>query len=144
MRDASGADLAYVIYTSGSTGEPKGVVVTQAGMLNNQLSKVPYLDLSDADVIALQEVTRGYSRNDYADLVETFSALFPDYFAAFGPACDVLVDYQTRLMPAIFEAPLVLAVAVPLCAFGGLCWGLLTWIFNERIYRAITDKNEIA
>ena len=40
--------------------------------------------------------------------------------------------------------PLVLAVAVPLCAFGGLCWGLLTWIFNERIHRAITDKNEIA
>ena len=40
--------------------------------------------------------------------------------------------------------PLVLAIAVPLCAFGGLCWGLLTWIFNERIHRAITDKNEIA
>ena len=47
-----------------------------------------------ADVIALQEVTRGYSRNDYADLVETFSAQFPDYFMAFGPACDVLVDHS--------------------------------------------------
>jgi endonuclease/exonuclease/phosphatase family metal-dependent hydrolase len=46
-----------------------------------------------ADVIALQEVTRGYSRNDFADLVETFSALFPDYFTAFGPACDLLVDH---------------------------------------------------
>ncbi|MGH6649389.1 amino acid adenylation domain-containing protein, partial [Aquabacterium sp.] len=43
---------AYVIYTSGSTGEPKGVVVTQAGMLNNQLSKVPYLGLGPDDVIA--------------------------------------------------------------------------------------------
>jgi len=51
--------------------------------------------IRDADVIALQEVTRGYSRNGYADLVETFSALFPDYFAAFGPACDVLVDHTT-------------------------------------------------
>ena len=50
--------------------------------------------MRDADVIALQEVTRGYSRNDYADLVEIMSALFPDYFAAFGPACDVLVDHQ--------------------------------------------------
>lgn len=49
--------------------------------------------IRDADVITLQEVTRGYSRNDYADLVETFSGLFPDYFAAFGPACDVLVDH---------------------------------------------------
>lgn len=44
--------LAYVIYTSGSTGKPKGVMVTQSGMLNNQLSKVPYLNLDESDVIA--------------------------------------------------------------------------------------------
>lgn len=47
-----------------------------------------------ADVIALQEVTCGYERNGYADLVETFSALFPDFFCRFGPACDVLVDHE--------------------------------------------------
>ena len=44
--------LAYVIYTSGSTGLPKGVMVEQAGMLNNQLSKLPYLGLNERDVIA--------------------------------------------------------------------------------------------
>ncbi len=44
--------LAYVIFTSGSTGVPKGVMVEQAGMLNNQLSKLPYLGLQGSDVIA--------------------------------------------------------------------------------------------
>jgi amino acid adenylation domain-containing protein/non-ribosomal peptide synthase protein (TIGR01720 family) len=48
----AGRLLAYVIFTSGSTGVPRGVMVEQAGMLNNQLSKIPYLGLSAADVIA--------------------------------------------------------------------------------------------
>ena len=48
----AGKQLAYVIFTSGSTGTPKGVMVQQAGMLNNQLSKLPYLNLSEHDVIA--------------------------------------------------------------------------------------------
>ncbi|TRX76808.1 non-ribosomal peptide synthase/polyketide synthase [Pseudomonas mangiferae] len=52
-RIVTGPDhLAYVIYTSGSTGLPKGVMVEQAGMLNNQLSKLPYLGLNERDVIA--------------------------------------------------------------------------------------------
>ena len=35
------------------------------------------------------------------------------------------------------QFPLLIAVALPLCAIGGLAWGLLTWFFNERIFRAL-------
>ena len=38
--------------------------------------------------------------------------------------------------------PLVLAVAVPLCAIGGLVWGLLTWFFNERIFLALQQQKK--
>ncbi|PUA27190.1 MAG: non-ribosomal peptide synthetase [Cellvibrio sp. 79] len=45
-------DLAYVIYTSGSTGKPKGVMIEHRGMINNMLSKVDPLSLTEKDVIA--------------------------------------------------------------------------------------------
>ena len=45
-------NAAYVIFTSGSTGEPKGVVITSEGMLNNHWSKVRLLPLTSHDVIA--------------------------------------------------------------------------------------------
>ena len=38
--------------------------------------------------------------------------------------------------------PLVLAVALPLCAIGGLVWGLLTWFFNERIFHALQQQKK--
>lgn len=45
-----------------------------------------------------------------------------------------------QLGPSHPRLPLVLAVAVPLCAVGGLAWGLLTWLFNERIFHAIQQQ----
>lgn len=36
--------------------------------------------------------------------------------------------------------PLLMAVALPLCALGGLCWALLTWFFNERIFHALPHR----
>ena len=42
-----------------------------------------------------------------------------------------------RFGPAHPRFPLLLVVALPLCAIGGLAWGLLTWFFNERVYRAL-------
>ena len=40
------------------------------------------------------------------------------------------------MLALAFLNPLLL-VALPLCAIGGLAWGVLTWIFNERIFRAL-------
>jgi len=50
--------------------------------------------LEGADIIALQEVTRNFPRNDGADLVAGLAELLPDYFHIFGPAMDV--DFGTR------------------------------------------------
>jgi amino acid adenylation domain-containing protein len=48
----SARNLAVVITTSGSTGKPKGAMVDRLGMVNNLLTKVPALGLTEADVIA--------------------------------------------------------------------------------------------
>lgn len=48
--------------------------------------------IADADVIALQEVTRGFHKNGYADLVARFADFFPTHFHVFGPSCDVLAE----------------------------------------------------
>jgi amino acid adenylation domain-containing protein/thioester reductase-like protein/non-ribosomal peptide synthase protein (TIGR01720 family) len=45
-------NLAYIIYTSGSTGTPKGAMVERKGMLNNLLTKIPVMNLTEADIIA--------------------------------------------------------------------------------------------
>lgn len=48
--------------------------------------------LEGADVIALQEVSRGFSRNGYADMAADVAAFFPDHFWVYGPACDMHVE----------------------------------------------------
>jgi endonuclease/exonuclease/phosphatase family metal-dependent hydrolase len=46
-------------------------------------------NLSGADIIALQEVTRGSPANDGVDMVAAIEDLLPDYFSAYGPAFDL-------------------------------------------------------
>ncbi|MBB5664235.1 endonuclease/exonuclease/phosphatase family protein [Rhizobium leguminosarum] len=48
--------------------------------------------LEGADIIALQEVTRGFWRNSFADMVADLAAFFPDHFWVYGPACDMHVE----------------------------------------------------
>ncbi|QOY63676.1 hypothetical protein INQ40_05495 [Lysobacter sp. H21R4] len=37
---------------------------------------------------------------------------------------------------------LLIGVAAVLCAFGGTAWAAITWILNERIYRALPPAEE--
>lgn len=72
-----------------------------------------------ADVIALQEVTRGFVRNGHADLVEIVSSLFPTYFSSFGAASDVLVDHamvEGRLRERRFQFGNMVLSRYPLVA----------------------------
>lgn len=50
--------------------------------------------LAGADVIALQEVTRGFSRNHHADMVAELEDLFPDYHTAFHAPVDMFLDTE--------------------------------------------------
>ncbi len=49
-------------------------------------------EVEGADVIAFQEVTRGFNRNDFADMVAGFEQLLPDYFSAFHAPVDLYLD----------------------------------------------------
>ncbi|MDX3928344.1 MAG: endonuclease/exonuclease/phosphatase family protein [Shinella sp.] len=44
--------------------------------------------IEGADIIALQEVTRNFDRNDRADMVAGLEALLPSHYCAYWPACD--------------------------------------------------------
>jgi endonuclease/exonuclease/phosphatase family metal-dependent hydrolase len=46
-------------------------------------------NLAGADIIALQEVTRGFPRNNHVDMVAKIEALLPEHFSVYGPACDL-------------------------------------------------------
>jgi endonuclease/exonuclease/phosphatase family metal-dependent hydrolase len=46
-------------------------------------------NVEDADIIALQEVTRGSPANGGVDMVAAIEELLPDHFSAYGPAFDL-------------------------------------------------------
>lgn len=48
--------------------------------------------LQGADVIALQEVTRGFIQNGFVDMVDGLEALFPEFYSAFHAPFDILLD----------------------------------------------------
>ncbi|WP_105386204.1 endonuclease/exonuclease/phosphatase family protein [Neorhizobium alkalisoli] len=52
--------------------------------------------IEGADIIALQEVTRGFAKNGHVDLVARFCELLPEYFHVYAAPCDVLLDVSTE------------------------------------------------
>lgn len=131
--------LAYVIYTSGSTGEPKGVMVNQRGMLNNQLSKVPYLELGEGDVIA-QTAATGFDISVWQFLTAPL----------FGGCLDIIPDEIThdpqRLLEAVAESGVTVLESVPAVIEGilavpqqrlGLRWLLPT---GEALGRELAQR----
>ncbi len=48
--------------------------------------------IDNADIIGLQEITRGFPRNGHIDLVSRMAEFFPAYSRSFGASCDVLID----------------------------------------------------
>ncbi|WP_449434132.1 amino acid adenylation domain-containing protein [Pseudomonas putida] len=112
---SAGKLLAYVIFTSGSTGVPKGVMVEQAGMLNNQLSKLPYFALGTDDVIA-QTASQSFDISVWQLLTAALQGcrveIFPDVIAQDPQAllqqveaCGVTV---LECVPAMIQAMLEL------------------------------------
>ncbi|OWV89007.1 endonuclease [Rhizobium sp. N122] len=57
--------------------------------------------LEGADIIALQEVTRGFSRNGFADMAADLAAFFPDHFWVYGPACDLHAEPAGNGLPPV-------------------------------------------
>lgn len=52
------------------------------------LSRIAH-EIGHADVVALQEVTRGFHRNGHIDMVAELQALLPGHFSVYWPACDL-------------------------------------------------------
>lgn len=50
----------------------------------------------DADIIALQEVTRNFARNGYDDMVAGLEARLPGHFSAFQAPVDILLNIEER------------------------------------------------
>lgn len=51
--ETKSTDTAAIVYTSGTSGEPKGVMLTHKGIINNVKNKIKLAKISDRDIISL-------------------------------------------------------------------------------------------
>ncbi|TDV49743.1 non-ribosomal peptide synthetase [Actinophytocola oryzae] len=97
---------AYVMYTSGSTGEPKGVVVTHAGIRNRVLWAVDRHRLGPADRL-LQKTTIGFDAAMWEFLAPLVSG------GAVVPAPDGVQRDAAAMVRAVVEHDITVLQLVP-------------------------------
>lgn len=92
--DFTGEDLAYIMYTSGSTGEPKGAMITHAGLSNYLHWATDYYQTSKGDGVLLHS-----SISFDATLTSLFTPLLSGKTLVLVPenasGMTLLVDYLT-------------------------------------------------
>jgi len=84
--------LAAIIYTSGSTGSPKGVLISEKGLINQAWAKIKFLEISPADII-VQNLPATF----VASLWQFFSPLF------IGGSILLVSDDDNRNLPAMID-----------------------------------------
>lgn len=119
-------NLAYIIYTSGSTGTPKGAMVERRGMLNNLLTKLPAMALTDADIIA-QTASQCFDISVWQFLTALLCGaevrIYPDEVAR----------HPERLLRALAEDGVTILESVPsliraMLDFDGVALPRLRWL----------------
>lgn len=88
-------DLAYIIYTSGTTGTPKGVIITQNGVLNLIKSAIKHLEVNSSSRI-LQYASIGFD-----------AAGWDIYMALFSGGCIYMVTNEMMRLPVTLHGYMI-------------------------------------
>jgi amino acid adenylation domain-containing protein len=96
-------DLASIVYTSGSTGEPKGVMLTHAGMIAAATSITTYLDAREDDVV-LDALPLAFDYGLYQVLMAAkvgATVVLEDGFAYPGAVLDTIEREEVTAFPGV-------------------------------------------
>ncbi|MBN1185666.1 MAG: AMP-binding protein, partial [Bacteroidales bacterium] len=113
--DSSPSDLAYIMYTSGTTGIPKGVMVTQKGVVR-LVKNTNYLNIDPSDRVA------------FINAVIFDASTFELWGTLLNGACLFIIDKKTVLDPDLL-GKMLLSNNITISLFTG---SLFNKIFEFR------------